>query len=600
MHTTSVDYELIGRFRKVRPAHTLLAALLVASVACGGAAPAQGLRVSAEPWKLSAPVSRAVVLALGGTLVILGGRTATGAASTGVFELDPSTGGLTAAGTLAQATDSAAGAALNGAALVFGGSSPAASVVEVTAPGGNPSLGALPSPRTGAGAAVVGATAYVLGGARAGKPVAAILATADGSHFRTIGQLPVPVANPGVAVVGTDIYLFGGSTALQPVDDIQVLHTRSGQAAVVGHLPLPLTGASALNLSGTVYIAGGSDGDHPVDTVSAFDPSSHQVTRAGTLPNAVAFAGAAVLAGTGYLVGGESPAATAAVVTLRVGPPGPASPDASPLPGASPVDPSAFAAGSCLAFPPTAGNRHQTVFLDAGHGGPDPGAQGATSDGTPIAERELTLPVVLDALPLLRAQGYRVVVSRTTNGPVVQLGPGDTANQILTVQGEFNDTAARARCANEAHAAVLVSVHFNSAASPSAAGMLTAYDAARPFAAQNDALASLLQSDILAAMNAHGWQIPDGGVIDDTGAGAPALSAAAAAYGHLLILGPADPGYFTTPSQMPGALVEPLYLTDPFEGSIAASAAGQQAIARGLATAVNAFLTAPPTTTSPK
>ena len=584
----------------MRPAHALLAVLLVASVACGGPAPVQGLRVSVEPWKLPAPVSRAVVLALGGNLVILGGRTAKGSASTGVFRLDPATGGLTAAGTLAQATDSAAGAAVRGAALIFGGSSPAASVVEVTTPGGNPSLGALPSPRTGAGAAAVGSTAYVLGGARAGKPVAAILATADGSHFRTIAQLPVPVANPAVAAVGPDIFLFGGSTALQPVDDIQVLHTRSGHVGVVGHLPQRLTGASAMTLGGAIYIAGGSGGDHPVDTVSAFDPASHRVTPAGTLPRAVAFAGAAVLAGTGYLIGGESPAATAAVVALQLGagraPPPQA---ASPLPSASAVDPSAFAAGSCRAFAPTAGNRHQTVFLDAGHGGPDPGAQGSTSDGTPIAERELTLPVVLDALPLLRAQGYRVVVSRTTNGPVVQLGPGDTANQILTVQGEFNDTAARAQCANEAHAAVLVSVHFNSAASPSAAGMLTAYDAARPFAAQNNALASLLQSDIVAAMNTHGWQIPDDGVIDDGGAGAPALSAAAAAYGHLLILGPADPGYFTTPSQMPGALVEPLYLTDPFEGSIAASAAGQQAIASGLATAVNAFLTAPPLSPMP-
>ena len=66
-------------------------------------------------------------------------------------------------------------------------------------------------------------------------------------------------------------------------------------------------------------------------------------------------------------------------------------------------------------------------------------------------------------------------------------------------------------------------------------------------------------------------------------------------YGHLLLLGPADPGWFDTPSQMPGALIEPLFITDPFEGSIADSASGQQVIAGGLAQAVEQYF-APPAT----
>ena len=37
------------------------------------------------------------------------------------------------------------------------------------------------------------------------------------------------------------------------------------------------------------------------------------------------------------------------------------------------IDPAYFSPGACVAFPPTMGNRHLTVFLDAGHGGPDPG-----------------------------------------------------------------------------------------------------------------------------------------------------------------------------------------------------------------------------------
>ncbi len=68
-----------------------------------------------------------------------------------------------------------------------------------------------------------------------------------------------------------------------------------------------------------------------------------------------------------------------------------------------------------------------------------------------------------------------------------------------------------------------------------------------------------------------------------------ALAARAAAYDHLLLLGPAATGYFSTPSQMPGAVIEPLYLTDPFEGTIAASAADQRLIAQALTTAVEQY-----------
>jgi N-acetylmuramoyl-L-alanine amidase len=61
------------------------------------------------------------------------------------------------------------------------------------------------------------------------------------------------------------------------------------------------------------------------------------------------------------------------------------------------------------------------------------------------------------------------------------------------------------------------------------------------------------------------------------------------AYGHLILLGPAKAGYFSTPSQMPGALIEPLFITDPFEGSVAVSARGQQVIATALAQAITQY-----------
>lgn len=254
------------------------------------------------------------------------------------------------------------------------------------------------------------------------------------------------------------------------------------------------------------------------------------------------------------------------------------------------LDPSMFTPGSCVAFSPTSGDRHQTVFIDAGHGGIDPGALGVTESGATIHEADETLPVELDAASLLRAQGYRVVVSRTRASTVIRPGPGDVATGIFTLQGEHADVAARDVCANLAKATVLLGIYFDAGTSPTNAGSVTGYDSVRPFAADNQRLATLLQADVLAHLNARGWTIPDDGVVPDTTLGGPAYTTAAANYDHLLLLGPADPGWFTTPSQMPGALIEPLFITDPFEGTIAASPGGQRAIAQGMAQAAEQYL----------
>jgi N-acetylmuramoyl-L-alanine amidase len=249
-----------------------------------------------------------------------------------------------------------------------------------------------------------------------------------------------------------------------------------------------------------------------------------------------------------------------------------------------------------MAFAPTAGDRGKTVFLDAGHGGIDPGAIGTTMTGQTVGEADETLPVELDTMALLRAKGFRVVVSRTGSSTVVPLTAPDISGGVLSLRGAHDDVVARDLCANAARADILVGIYFDAGGSARDAGSLTAYDPDRPFAGANLKLARLLQSAVLSAMNARGWAIPDDGAVPDTSlgslAGNPAdggIAGQAATYGHLLLIGPAAAGYFSTPSQMPGAVVEPLYITDPFEASIAASAHGQKVIAQGIATAVERY-----------
>ena len=268
----------------------------------------------------------------------------------------------------------------------------------------------------------------------------------------------------------------------------------------------------------------------------------------------------------------------------------------TPSTDGTPLDPSAFASGACMSFPPTDGNNGKTVFLDAGHGGLDPGGVGTTESGQTVYESNVNLAIELDAMAILRADGYRVVVSRTADTTVVKLDPADTDGQLLSLQGSHDDVVARDQCANLAKADALIGIYMD-AGGIDQAGSVTLYDTDRPFSQENTVLAGLLQSDVLAAMNAQGWQIPNDGSLPDNGFGSsvgdPAsggLAAEAAAYNHLLLIGPAMSGYFSTPSQMPGAVIEPLYLTDPFEGSIAVNAADRKIIATGIASAVERFL----------
>jgi N-acetylmuramoyl-L-alanine amidase len=280
----------------------------------------------------------------------------------------------------------------------------------------------------------------------------------------------------------------------------------------------------------------------------------------------------------------------ATALTALVMPP-PASGATVRVSGVRSIDAKYFEPGACVEYPPTAGNRHLTVFLDAGHGGLDPGGVGESESGQTIYEADETLPVELDTMGLLRAKGFTVVVSRTKDETVSRPGPGDVSGGLFTVDGVHDDVAARDVCANDAKANILLGLYFDAGGSPLDAGSVTGYDTDRSFSAQNLRLATLVQTDVLTAMNAQGWGIPDLGVVDDSLLGGPALSDAAADYGHLLLLGPADPGFSTSPSLMPGALIEPLFITDPYEGSLAASASGQQVIAGGLAQAIEQYFT---------
>ena len=274
----------------------------------------------------------------------------------------------------------------------------------------------------------------------------------------------------------------------------------------------------------------------------------------------------------------------------------PARPGMRVLSVKSPALPAGLVAGTCVEFDPTGADRHRTIYVDPGHGGPDPGAV-----GNGLKEEDLTLAVALRLKDMLRADGFRVVLSRVGDTSVAKLADSQVVNGAITNSGAHIDTIARIACGNTAGADAMVAIHFNAFDDPSASGAETFYDDARDFSAANLRLANLLQGSLQASFKRSGWQVYDRGVISDADTGHTGLTAAADAYGRLMELGPAKAGWNDHPSQMPGALVEPFFVTDPIEAQVASSKAGQAAIAACLEQGLGAFLApaAPSPTATP-
>jgi N-acetylmuramoyl-L-alanine amidase len=242
-------------------------------------------------------------------------------------------------------------------------------------------------------------------------------------------------------------------------------------------------------------------------------------------------------------------------------------------------------AGACMSLPPGRSGSGQTIFIDPGHGGLDPGVVGG-SGSHQVLEKDITLAVAAQLSTLLRADGYRVVMSRTQDTTMLKLSASDSVLGALTGSAEHRDLAARAACANAAGAAALLSIHFNAFGDPAVGGTESFYDSERAFSSENRRLATDIQAALVAALSTD-----DRGVWTDDQLAAPTLTSSGSTYGHLIELGPMAAGWVDNPSQMPGALVEPLFLSNPMEARLASDPSGQQKIAVALEAGLVKFLT---------
>ena len=136
---------------------------------------------------------------------------------------------------------------------------------------------------------------------------------------------------------------------------------------------------------------------------------------------------------------------------------------------------------------------NKVVYLDAGHGGYDPGASYFG-----ISEKSLTLAIQSRVKAKLEAEGYQVVTTRTS----------DT----------FVDLTDRSRAANASESDIFVSIHINASGSSAAQGIETYYY--QPYAeypsrinatyhanptrlSMSDTLANAIQSSLINATGAQ-------------------------------------------------------------------------------------------------
>jgi N-acetylneuraminic acid mutarotase len=263
--------------------------LLAGGLTAAGQPVAGVLRVTpteaAQAGRLPRPLSEAAAASVSGTAYVFGGSAG---------------GGGTSAAGGAGATGSA-GAAGNGA-----GGAPTSDIVRIDPAGTAQTVGHLPAPAAGAGAAAIGANAYIVGGYDGSHYLTSIVAWQPGVGAHIVATLPVGLRDPAVAAISGQLVIAGGTTPKGPSRALYGYDPSGTQVVGIGPLPGPLTHAQAVVLNGRVFVLGGETSVQgtQTDAILEYDPVNARVSPAGRLPTPLSDAGAATIEGQVVLAGG--------------------------------------------------------------------------------------------------------------------------------------------------------------------------------------------------------------------------------------------------------------------------------------------------------
>lgn len=212
--------------------------------------------------------------------------------------------------------------------------------------------------------------------------------------------------------------------------------------------------------------------------------------------------------------------------------------------------------------------RRGVIVLDPGHGRGDPGAVAYRSDGTVlITEAELNQRNAELIRDRLVALGYDVYLTRQGAGA----GPdGGVPLQFIT-----SDLYARVGLAHAVDADVYLALHGNGATVRTISGPETWYCGRHTIGSANEKLARMVQQAMIDALAEYRYFPPDRGVKED------ASAHHSGEFCQFVV---------TRENNVPSALLEFLFLSNPADAKVLADKRSHELLAKHVAAALDRFL----------
>ena len=189
----------------------------------------------------------------------------------------------------------------------------------------------------------------------------------------------------------------------------------------------------------------------------------------------------------------------------------------------------------------------KTIFIDPGHGGPDPGALGPTK----TQEKNNTLAISLSLNEILKQAGANVILSRTTD-----VSPAAKYTQLECLQS-------RVSLARASNADLFISIHNDSFTSSTVQGTSTFYSKNNPKQNESLQLASSIQFALTNTLKTTNRGVKEAGF------------------------------YVLKNANMPAVLVEAAFISNPYEEARLQNPTFQKNIAAALFQGIYNYYTSP-------
>jgi N-acetylmuramoyl-L-alanine amidase len=223
------------------------------------------------------------------------------------------------------------------------------------------------------------------------------------------------------------------------------------------------------------------------------------------------------------------------------------------------------------------------VCIDPGHGGEDLGNVRVENGRIALQEKDIVLEHSLMLAERLREKGFEVVLTRETDTEVNPSNEDVNGDGTVAPEGgparteQIDDLQARVNICNLAAADLLVSVHYNGAENTFLSGFEVWFNDEREFSGRSEAFATFMHEALQKGFAKAGYEAVDRGIgIED----------------HV-VTGPERPGELV-PSEMPGAVIEGLFLSNDEDAAFIRSDIADQTLVGAYEEAITRYFSVYP------